>query len=318
MQQILTFSRQNTQVRHPVQLQRVVNEALGLLRASIPTTIEIRQEITKDAGIVRVDTTQLHQVLLNLCVNADHAMRETGGILEVRLDAVEVDTAFAVSHPALAPGPHVRLSIRDSGHGMAPDVLERIFDPYFTTKEVGEGTGLGLAVVQGIIADHDGIVTVQSTPGEGTTFAIYLPRIDEPADESKEPETSIPHGHGCILLVDDEPAITRSVHAWLERIGYTVVSYTRSVEALETFQRAPHRFDLIITDQTMPQMAGEAFARELRRIRPDIPIILCTGFSHTMNAEKAQALGIDAFLMKPFVIRDLAMTIQQVLGQRAE
>jgi CheY-like chemotaxis protein len=257
---------------------------------------------------------QLHQVLLNLCSNAEHAMRATGGILEVGLDAIEVPVDFAVAHPPLQPGPCIRLAVSDTGHGMTPEILERIFEPFFTTKSVGEGTGLGLAVVHGIVTDHAGTITVTSAPGQGTTFTIYMPRSDEavPPELSEAP---LPQGHEHLLLVDDEASM---VHAWqhiLESLGYTVVAYTSSVEALAAFAATPQAFDLVITDQTMPRLTGEAFACEIRRIRPQMPIILCTGFSDTMTAAQATALGINAYVLKPLSIRECSQVIRRVLEQ---
>jgi PAS domain S-box-containing protein len=318
VQQILLFTRQGEQERKPVQLHQLVKEVLALLRASLPTTIEVRQYIDEATGAILADPTRMHQVLLNLCTNAEHAMRETGGILEVRLDAVDVDVAFAADHPELQPGPHVRLTVRDTGHGMEPEVMERIFEPFFTTKGVGEGTGMGLAMVHGIVTSHEGAITVQSTVGKGTTFEVYFPRIDAVPEPAAEVEVSLPHGKGCILFVDDEETLALLGQEFLRRLGYDVVATTSSIKALETFRTTPQRFDLVITDQTMPDMTGAALASELRHIRPDIPIILCTGFSHVMNAEKAKAMEIDAFCMKPFMARDLGLTIQQVLARRAE
>jgi CheY-like chemotaxis protein/anti-sigma regulatory factor (Ser/Thr protein kinase) len=254
-------------------------------------------------------------VVLNLCTNAAHAMRDTGGLLEISVETVEVDQAFAKRHPPLAPGPHVCFRVRDTGPGMPPEVVARIFEPFFTTKGVGEGTGMGLAIVHGIVTGSNGAMTVQSTPGEGTTFTIYLPQhADVPVPETRDhPGVPMSQGSECILFVDDEDILVRVGQAMLTHLGYDVVAYTNSVEALEAFRAEPQRFDLVITDQTMPSVTGEALARELRSIRADIPIILCTGFSHVMNAEKARAMGIDAFCMKPFAVRDLAVTIQHVL-----
>jgi PAS domain S-box-containing protein len=319
VQQILAFSRLSDEVREPLSLPLGIQEVLVLLRASLPTTIEIHQHLPEEGGTVLANRTHLYQIVMNLCTNAEYAMRETGGILTLAVDNVEVDDAFAASHPVLQPGPHVRLTVRDTGHGMRPDVVERIFDPFFTTKDMGEGTGMGLAIVHGIVTGHGGAITVESTPGEGTTFTIYLPRLaDAAVGDTDHPEEDIPLGKRHILFVDDDEALARLGEHLLEQLGYDVVSKTSSIEALEAFCAEPHRFDLVFTDQTMPHMTGETLTRELRRIRPDIPVILCTGFSHVMDAEKAQAIGIDAFCMKPLVARDLAVTIQQVLAQRAE
>ncbi len=318
VQQILAFSRQSDQDREPLAVPVVVQEVLTLLRASLPTTIGMRQHITSDRGIVLTNRTQIYQIVMNLCTNAEYAMRETGGRLEIGVDTFEVDASFAACHCHLRPGPYVRVTVWDTGPGIAPDVLTRIFDPFFTTKNVGEGTGMGLAIVHGIVTSHSGAITVESARGEGATFAIYLPQIDETAVQETDPvEEEVQQGKGCVLFVDDEDMLARLGQSMLERLGYEVVARTSSVEALAAFQAMPQQFDLVITDQTMPHMTGEHLAVALRRIRPDIPIILCTGFSHIIDAEKAQAAGIDAFCMKPLVTRDLAVTIQQVLANRA-
>lgn len=315
VQQILTFSRRHEHERKPIHLHLIVNEALKLLRASLPATIDIQSYIRKDIGHVLADPTQIHQVLMNLCTNAGHAMQDTGGLLEIRLDPVNIDINHVLTthHPSLQPGSHIRLKVHDTGHGMSSEVLERIFEPFFTTKEIGQGTGMGLAVVHGIITSHNGTITVQSAPGQGTTVNIYLPCIKEIAASIEPSQEPIPHGKECILFVDDEVALTRLGQAMLERLGYNVVTRASSIEALAAFRASPQRFDLVITDQTMPQMTGEQLTQDLRQIRPDIPIILCTGFSHAMNADKAQTLGIDGFLMKPLLIDDLGRKIRHVL-----
>jgi signal transduction histidine kinase len=316
VQQILTFSRRTEQTRTPVQLSRLLEEPLALLRASLPSTIAIRQHISQDAGTVLADPTQLHQVLLNLCANAEYAMRETGGLLEIRLEPVEVDEQVTAQHLELPAGPYVRITVTDTGHGMTSDVVDRIFEPFFTTKRPGEGTGMGLALVHGIVASHGGVVTVASVVGQGTTFTIYLPRIDDSVRDEAAQEGSLPTGAERVLFVDDEESLVSLGQEILMLLGYDVVVCTSSIEALEVFRMAPQRFDLVITDQTMPHMTGEELALELRRLRSDIPIILCTGFSHIMYAERAQELGIDAFLMKPLAMQDLAQVIQQVLAPR--
>jgi CheY-like chemotaxis protein len=265
---------------------------------------------------VLADPTQLHQVLLNLCANAEHAMRQTGGVLDVRLEAVEVEPALAAQYPALHLGPHVRLTVRDTGQGMPPDVVEHIYDPFFTTKAAGEGTGIGLSVVHGIVGNHGGTITVESQVGQGTTFMIYLPCILWDMAGEVQADETIPHGQGRLLFIDDEPALARLGYNVLTQLGYDVATYTSSAEALAAFQAAPQHFDLVITDYTMPQMTGDVLTRALRRLRADIPIILETGFSHAIDAEQAAALGIDAFLLKPWTVRELARTITQVLAQR--
>jgi CheY-like chemotaxis protein len=245
-------------------------------------------------------------------------MRQTGGILEIRLEAVDVEAVETASPLGLQPGRYVCLSVRDTGHGMAPEVVERIFEPFFTTKAPGEGTGMGLAMVHGIVTSHGGMVTVTSAVGQGSTFAVYLPCVSEQALHDIPLETVLPTGSGRVLFVDDEEMLRHLGQDLLTRLGYEVVAHTSSVEALADFRSAPQCFDLVITDQTMPHLTGANLVQEMRRIRPDIPIILCTGYSHVMNAEKAQALGVNAFLMKPIEMRDLAHAIQQVLAQRPE
>ena len=318
VQQILTFGRMSDPNREPLRIASVVQEVLALLRASLPTTIEIRQESRGEDDVVHANRTQMHQILMNLCANAEYAMRESGGVLTIGVETVEVDATLAAAHSELQPGPHVCLTVHDTGHGMIPEVAERIFEPFFTTKGVGEGTGMGLAIVHGIVASHGGAATVYSRPGEGTTFAIYLPCSAEAVAAEHQALELVHRGKGCILLVDDEEALERVGQAFLRRLGYEVVSRRDSREALEAFRATPQRFDLVITDQTMPHMTGEMLARELRRLRPDIPIILCTGFSHVIDAEKARALGIDAFVMKPIVMHEFARTIQQVVDDRSQ
>jgi signal transduction histidine kinase len=316
VQQILAFSRKQSSERQRCHLQPLLKETLTLLRAALPSTIVIHQHIAEEAGAVVVDPTQIHQVVMNLCTNAAHAMRDKGGLLEVGLEAVEVDVPLAAQHPALTPGPYVRLTVRDTGHGMTPEVVQRIFEPYFTTKAPGEGTGMGLAVVHGIVLSHGGAITVASTPRQGTAFAVYLPQMAEGAPPRKAPPlTPLPLGKECILFVDDEAALAAMGQAMLERLGYEVVACSSSLEALEMFRAAPRRFDLVITDQTMPYLTGEALVRTLRDMRPDVPIILCTGFSHSLDAQKAQALGINAFLMKPWQGDDLARAVREALGE---
>jgi signal transduction histidine kinase/ActR/RegA family two-component response regulator len=317
VRQILAFSRQDSQERQPLTLQTLVQETLTMLRASLPTTMAMQQHLDRRAGAILANPTQMHQVLMNLCTNAEYAMRHRGGVLAVGVDAVLVDAIFAEHHAALRPGPYVRLTVRDTGDGMPPEVVERIFEPFFTTKDVGEGTGMGLAVVHGIVTNHGGAIIVQSTLGVGTTFAIYLPRIAEAATSEQQHEAALPPGQGRILFVDDEEALAHMAQALLTRLGYEVVIQTSSLAALEIFRSTPQRFDLLITDQTMPGLTGEALACEIRRLRPDIPIILCTGFSYTMDADKATTLGINAFLMKPLVAHDLSLAIRQVFAQRA-
>ena len=313
VKQILAFSRQGDQERKPLQVSHIVKEALKLLRASLPTTIEIRRNIEPDTGIIEADPTQIHQVLMNLCTNAAHAMNNKGGVLEVGIRNVKVENQdIGLEYPNVPPGHYVLLTIRDTGHGMSAGVVERIFDPYFTTKEKGEGTGLGLAVVHGIVKSYGGVITVYSEIGKGSTFNIYFPAIEKKVEEEKETGEAIPTGHQRILFVDDEPALVDIGRKMLEHLGHEVVVRTSSLEALEAFRNNPERFDLVISDKTMPQMTGFDLAREIKQIRPDIPIIICTGFSDTTDSDKAKAMGIIGLVMKPIVMREMAETIKRV------
>jgi len=313
--QILTFTRQAEQERKPVQVKLIVNEALKLLRSSLPATIEINRNIQSD-GLVLADATQIHQILMNLCTNADHAMREKGGTLEVKLESVELDADFTAGHPDMKPGAYLQLTVSDTGCGMPPQVRERIFDPFFTTKEVGEGTGMGLSVVHGIAGSYGGTITVDSEPGQGSTFKVYLPIIERREKSQAAQEDSIPTGSERILFVDDEPALTDIGKQFLEALGYSVETRTSSIEALELFKNQPDRFDLVITDMTMPHMTGEDLAQELMCLKPNIPIILCTGFSANINDQKACAMGIRAFVLKPIVKPEIAATVRKVLDGR--
>jgi PAS domain S-box-containing protein len=317
VQQILAFSRQNERARTSIQLHWLVEEALALLRAALPSTITIRPIIDRNAGTVLADPTQMQQVLINLCTNAAHAMREAGGVIEVRLESIELAVDAPTMSPDLKAGAYVRLTVHDTGHGMEPEILARIFEPFFTTKGIGEGTGMGLAVAHGIIANHGGTITVESTPGQGSMFAVYLPRSDTPGITALPIKEPVVGGSERILFVDDEAALVHVGRATLQRLGYQVVVCTSSSEALETFRATPHSFDLVITDRTMPALPGEALILALRQIRPDVPIILCTGFSQPVTLEQLRALGVDAILLKPVMADEWARVIRQALGRCA-
>ena len=314
VQQILTFSRQSGQERVSIDIHHIVQEALKLLRATIPSTIEIRQNIVSKATTL-ADPTQIHQVIVNLCTNAEYAMREQGGLLDITLDDVEVKDSSS-DRPNLKAGPYIRLSAKDSGIGMSPEVVERMFDPFFTTKPIGEGSEMGLAVVHGIVKTHGGSIFVESAPGIGTKIEVYLPTIRTAIWDVFSTQDPIPSGKESILFVDDEETIVRLGKELLTHLGYSVTVRTSSVDALALFRDNPQRFDMVITDQTMPTMPGDALSRELLRIRPDLPIILCTGFSHIVSAEKAKAMGIRGYLMKPLAIRDLAPIVRHVLDEQ--
>jgi CheY-like chemotaxis protein len=255
---------------------------------------------------------------MNLCTNAGHAMQQKGGMLEVSLQSVELDADFAAAHMGLKPGAYLELTVSDTGHGMRPAVLERIFDPFFTTKERGEGTGLGLAVVHGIVKNHGGEIYVYSEPGRGTTFKVFLPAVEKRQEPEIRAEKPVTGGTEHILFVDDEPSLAKMVQQILESLGYKVAVRTSSLEALELFEDQPDRFDLVITDMTMPHMTGEELSTKLMEIKPDIPIILCTGFSVNINKEKVSAMGIRALIMKPVLKRKLAEAVRNALEWELE
>jgi signal transduction histidine kinase/CheY-like chemotaxis protein len=316
VKQILTFSCEQPTGKRPIRLQPVIEETLKLLSASLPSTITLYKNLKKNTGPIMGDPTQIHQIIMNLGTNAEFAMRGTTGSLDVTLDEVDIDSLTADHTPGLEIGPYVRLTMADSGQGIAPEVLSRIFDPFFTTKPVGEGSGMGLSVTHGIVSDHHGAISVHSVQGSGTTFTLYFPQTVASLQESRlKIPSSIPRGEGTVLFVDDERAIVAFVKPLLEGLGYHVLAHTNSLEALEAFRSNPNTFDAIITDQTMPHCTGEMLAQEILTIRPDIPIILCSGFSHVMTKEKALSMGIRAFLLKPFSTEDLAQTIQRVLAR---
>jgi PAS domain S-box-containing protein len=313
--QILTFSRKSGLERKPLQISLIVKEALKLLRASLPTTIEIRQRIEDSTGVVDADPTQIHQVLMNLCTNASQAMMEKGGVLEVALIGVDFSELGMNSRQDLKPGPYLMLTVKDNGHGMDRQTMERIFDPYFTTKDKGVGTGLGLATTHGIVKSHGGAITVESEPGIGSTFRVYLPVIEREVTPEADMPKPLPTGHESVLLVDDEQILVEIGKQMIEHLGYKVVTRTSSIEALELFRAKPDQFDLVITDMTMPQMTGDKLAGELMKIRPDIPVVLCTGYSQRMTEKKARNIGIREFAMKPLVIQQLANIIRKVLDE---
>ncbi|MBT4506520.1 PAS domain S-box protein [Desulfobacula sp.] len=311
--QILTFSRQDSSELMLMKMQPIVKEALKLIRSTISTTIEIIQDINPDCGVVKADPTQIHQIVMNLATNAYHAMEETGGELKVSLKEVELGE-YDIITPDMTPGVYACLIVADTGVGMDKILTNKIFDPFFTTKEVGKGTGMGLSVVHGIVISMGGTIHVYSEPGKGTQFHVYLPVIKSAAEKPKiQTQVPIQGGTEQILLVDDEEAILSMEKRMLERLGYQVTSRTSSLEALEAFRSNPDKFDMIITDMAMPNMPGDKLSVELIKIRPDIPVLLCTGFSEAMSVEKAASLGIKGFLLKPIIMKDLAQKIREVL-----
>ncbi|MDY6863414.1 MAG: response regulator, partial [Thermodesulfobacteriota bacterium] len=314
VKQIVTFSRQAESDLKPIDISPIVNEALKFLRSSMPSTIEIRQNIKKDQGMVLADPTQIYQVAINLCTNAAHAMREKGGILNVDITRVDINSEKEIMYWECKPGPYLKMTFKDSGSGMDSNVIEKIFDPYFTTKGTGEGTGLGLSVVHGIIRKHGGVIKVESEIGKGSSFNILLPYIDNDTIEHKADDFA-PIKGGCerILFVDDEDVLVDLTRNTLEELGYEVVAKTSSIEALELFRSQSDSFDVVITDMTMPNITGLGLAKELLKIKPQTPIILCTGFSEMVTEDQVKKVGIREFIMKPILKRDLAESIRRVL-----
>ena len=315
VKQILAFSRQAEQELKPVQVRLICKEAIKFLRASLPTSIKIYQEIISDS-LILADPTQIHQVLMNLCTNAGYAMGDKGGVLELKLIDVNLGADATAKFPELKPGPYLELTVGDTGHGIPLNIVERIFDPFFTTKGKHEGTGMGLSVVHGIVGSCEGTIRVYSQPGKGTTFKIYLPAVGKdkaPISIGEEPVVS---GTERILFIDDETAIVDMVKQMLESLGYQVTTRTSSIEALELFKAKANSFDLVITDMTMPNMSGDKLAGELMRVKPEIPVILCSGYSARTSQEQALAMGIRAFVPKPILRSEIAATIRKVLEKK--
>ncbi|BCS96511.1 hypothetical protein DSLASN_21430 [Desulfoluna limicola] len=312
---ILSFSRQTMHEKRPVFMQQIISESLELLRASLPSTIEIKQSMTSKMFPIEADGTQIHQILMNLCTNASHAMPD-GGTLSIVLDVVTFNELEAHGFVELEPGAYMKLWVKDTGCGMDPEVKKRIFDPYFTTKGKGQGTGMGLSVVHGILKVHGGAVHVESEVGEGSSFYLYFPICKGRAGEEAVAVAGLARGHERILFVDDEPDLAELGMTMLERLGYTVTSVTDSQKALELFSASPDKYDLIVTDLTMPKMTGVPFARKVKSVRPDVPVIICTGYSDSVSAGEVSDAGIDYLLMKPLEIRELSASIRNALTYR--
>ena len=312
VRQLLSFARKTKLEKKPTNIIPIVKESLQLLRSSIPTSIEIRQNIPIDMDTILADPTQINQILINLCTNADHAMKD-GGIIDVILKNVELGENATAQYHELNPGPYVNLTVSDTGHGIPKEKIDRIFDPYFTTKEVGKGTGMGLAVVHGIVQGHNGLITVESELGKGTTFSIFFPVVKKEAVVETETDEDLPTGNERILFVDDEESIAKLGHQILERLGYKLESTTSPIEALALFRSQPDQFDLVITDLTMPKMTGDKLVKEILNVRSDIPIVLCTGFSEKIDEKKAKEIGASDYIEKPLDTRDFAFKVRKVL-----
>jgi len=328
VEQILIFSRRGERATVPINLTTIVKEVAKQMTASLPDTIEVRCNIRTEQDRVLATPTQVHQVLMNLCSNAGYVMRKTGGALEIGLSTFVLGHRHKSEFPQLATTaylrssertPYVRITVRDTGPGMDPDTVDRIFEPFFTTKPRGEGTGMGLPLVQSIATSLNGCISVDSRPGEGTTFHVVIPLI--PSEEPQEAEitggATVETAKACILFVDDEKAIVRMAERMLVSLGYTCVVTNESPKALQIFQRDPYRFDLVITDHVMPELTGEELTKQLLDIRPSLPVIVCSGFSEKFSPERAKAVGVSEFVMKPMERRDLAVAIERALSGRA-
>ena len=315
VKQLLAFSRKNDEKSRPFNMTPIIKESMKMLRSAIPTSVEFKQHLSGDLCNVLGDATQINQIVMNLVTNAAHAMSEEGGLLEVTLENIALQEEKSCFDWVLSPGKYVRLKVRDTGEGIAPAIIERIFEPYYTTKEVGKGTGMGLSVVHGIVKRHGGGIRVESEVEKGTIFEIYFPALENAAEEKKEPEGEIKGGSERILFVDDEESLVSLNQQSLERLGYNVKSTTKPMEALEWFRTDPDQFDVIITDMTMPQMTGDRLAAEVLKIRPHLSVIICTGYSERMSAKKAETLGVSKYIEKPIGLRNLASSIREVLDE---
>ncbi|MEW6718980.1 MAG: response regulator [Thermodesulfobacteriota bacterium] len=314
--QILAFSRPTLQVRRIVRVKPIASEVMKLMRASLPSTIEIRESFLSEASVL-AEPAQIHQVLMNLCTNAGLAMRSAGGVLEVGLADVDLDAALLAPYPGAVPGRYIAMTVRDTGVGMDPGILDRIFDPFFTTRPTGEGSGMGLSVVHGIVRTHGGFVTVRSEPGNGSEFSVYLPAVEEAAPPAPESDRAVPRGTERILFVDDEKVLVDMVKEMLEGLGYRVTAVADSREALGMFLSAPEDYDIVITDITMPGVTGDALVRLFLQKRPDLPIVICTGYSERLSEAEAKRIGARAFLYKPFSMSAIAGLVRSILDGRA-
>jgi PAS domain S-box-containing protein len=318
VRQILAFSRKTETARTPLSLLSLVQETVQLLRASLPTTIEIKLSTKADRDTVLASPAELQQILMNLATNASFAMMETGGILDISITNVDFEPDSPIFDADIEPGQYVQLVVTDTGSGMAPDVMKRIFEPFFTTREVGEGTGLGLAVVYGIVKSLHGTITVKSELGVGSVFRVFLPKVATEVQPESAKTVEIPRGKERVLFIDDEELLVEWGQALLERLGYEVTALTDSAEAFDIFSSDPSRFDLVITDQTMPHMTGLRLARELLKIRPNIPIILCTGHSDAVTPHTLKEAGVKEFMIKPLAKRELSQAVRRVLEAKPE
>ena len=317
VRQILSFARKTMTALKPLEINTIVKESLKLMRASIPAMVEIQPNIPAHPIMILGDPTEIHQIVINLCTNAAHAMNKTGGVLEVGISEVNLNEKDLSPYEDLSPGDFVRLTVKDSGEGITSENLEKVFEPYFTTKEFGAGSGMGLSVVHGLVKKCKGTIDIKSAVGEGTTVSVLFPKIEDGATvEEKKEDEELPKGNERILLVDDDPSILNMVRQMLEHFGYTVTDMTDSTATLALFRSAPDDFDLVITDMSMPKMSGDQLASELMKIKDDLPILLCTGHSDTIDEKKANRIGIKGFAMKPLDMEKLARAVRRALDAR--
>ena len=315
VRQLLAFSRKSDEETKLLNMTPIVKESMKMLRSAVPTSVEFKQHISGDVCNILGDAAQINQIMMNLVTNASHAMSQEGGLLEVTLEKIMLQEEKTCFDWVLTPGPYVRLKVRDTGEGIEPEIITRIFEPYFTTKEVGKGTGMGLSVIHGIMKRHNGGIRVESELGEGTVFEIYFPALEKTIEEEKEPDEEIEGGSERILFVDDEESMVNLNQQRLERLGYNVIPKTDPLEALEFFRTNPDQIDLIISDMTMPHMTGDKLAQEIRNIRSDMPIIICTGYSERMSENIAQEIGIRKYIEKPIEMANLARSVREVLDE---
>ncbi|NNL43312.1 MAG: response regulator, partial [Desulfobacterales bacterium] len=313
IRQLLSFSRPTDQSRQSLVIKPIVEESLKLMRSTLPANIEIQSKLDDRVHPIRSDVTQIHQVIINLCTNAAHAMAENGGQIQIGLLEKDLDKNDLEKLGKLVPGRYVILEVSDTGHGIAPEHLSRIFDPYYSTKEVDKGTGMGLSLVYGIVKSLGGEIFVESQPKVGTTFRLYFPVVDTEPVEEKEEIEEIPKGRGRIMLVDDEPALTKLGAQMLTRLGYETRTFNDPVEALQWFEVHADAIDLVITDMTMPHLSGAQVTERIKQQRADLPVVLCTGFNEYIDESGANHIGVDAFVMKPLILKDLAQTIHKMI-----
>jgi len=315
VKQILTFSRKSQEERKPLQVYPIIKEVVKLIRSTIPATIEMKLNIDESSGMANADPTHIHQIVMNLCTNAGHSMQETGGVLEIDLSCTDLKDENKDGLHDLKSGPYIMLKVSDTGSGIDPDILPRIFEPFFTTKTKEKGTGMGLSVVHGIVKSYSGDIIVESQIGKGSTFTVLLPRVVTEPEKEEDIAVTVPKGTECILFVDDEKTLLDIAEKMLLSLGYNVIACDNSLEALEIFKQQPSKFDLVITDQTMPHMTGYDLAKRILKIKPEVPVILCTGYSSTVTPEKAKVCGIKALIYKPISKKEIARTVREILNK---